>query len=310
MAEKLVLELIDGGSKGGAGSPSPTPGAPPGVGAPVPPGSRGAVGIRGSFRRLRPPGLRRGTKVKTKSVPRSVRVARGVATGVGLASQGAVGVSRGDPSQGLFAAVNVASQGLATLGPKGQAAAVALGAVTTAVGAFRAVVDNFVTRGRELAGVSGVIGGAAARADVRRFQADIREADALGPQLAKLIENQQKAEEVTARILFPIKEWLLDKANRILEGLLEGSADAIDAINELIDFMNGPLFGRVAALEKMAKDIRDILRGAGGANPLDAWINALNNFAGPNPPPVPRDSVGRFRCAWDRREPSAHKVGK
>jgi hypothetical protein len=112
-------------------------------------------------------------------------------------------------------------------------------------------------------------------------------ADALGPQLAKIIENQQKAEEVTARILFPIKEWLLDKANRILGGMLEGTADVVDGINELIDFLNGPGLGKVALLTQMAKDIRDILRGAGGANPLDAWINALTNFVGPNPPPVP-----------------------
>lgn len=215
------------------------------------------------------------------------------AVGAGVRATGQVGASvAGNDSLGAFSkAANTATSALAALGPKGAALGAVLQVGTTAVTAFAGTVNALVARGRELARVNGVIAGAAARADANRFRSDLKEADKLGPQFAKLIELQQKSDEVFRAVAMPVKEFLLDKANRMLEGLLESAAKVIDGINDVYDFLNG-LAPKSDVLTRLAREIRDILRGTGGENPLDAWLNAMRDFDGPDAPGLGRD-LGR-----------------
>lgn len=209
---------------------------------------------------------------------------RWAARNVGAASRGAgVAAAAAAGNQGMAgfqAGIAGASNALSALGPKGMAAAAALQSVGMAATAVQRTVDAFVARGRELSGLSGPLAGATAVADVRKFQADMREADRLGPQMARLIENQQKSDEVMRAILMPVKEWILDRLNAMMEGMLKGSAELIDGINEMIDWLNGPANGKLDVLTRMAKEIRDILKGAGPNAGVDRWLDDLRDFAG------------------------------
>lgn len=171
-------------------------------------------------------------------------------------------------------ALSVASRGLAMLGPYGIAAAAAVQAFGAAVGAGKQVIDAFVARGRELVPYSGTLAGAAARADVRRIQGDIKEAEKLGPSFAKLIEAQSKTEAVIQRTLVPIKEFIATKLAEFLEALLKLAVGGLEALDDLT-------FHKIKELNEIVKDIKAIMKGDSDVTLIDKWIAPV---AGPAPP--------------------------
>jgi len=81
---------------------------------------------------------------------------------------------------------------------------------TAAVTAYTKTVDAFVRRGQELARFNADIAGGVARANVRTTLADVRESQALGPALTRLIDKQSQAEANLRELLLPIKEMLAE----------------------------------------------------------------------------------------------------
>ncbi len=204
------------------------------------------------------------------------------ATGAGI---GLAAAARNDGGPGFAQGVGAAAAGLSRLGPQGMAAAAAMTTLGASVMATKQTMDAFATRGRELTGFSGQIAGAAAVADMRRYRSDMREAERLGPQLARIIENQQKAEDTFRELTVPIKGWLLDRLNVLIEGIIKGIADLIDGLNDVA--ANIPVIGgRITSLTNMANEIRAILAGQPAPVAIENWLNALNNFRGPNPQPI------------------------
>jgi hypothetical protein len=198
------------------------------------------------------------------------------------------------------AAAGGATRALAALGPVGIVAGAALGATVVGVKAFTDTVDAFVARGRELASMNGQLAFATASADVTRFRSDKREADTLGPQLAKLIENQAKANEIFQVIMLPIKDFILGKLNMSIELGLQGVLAVVEnaaAIQMILNFVFAPGALAMGAarelidMKKLAVEIRDLLRGGPKIDVLTEWVNAMRDFKGPAAP-GPRPGLG------------------
>jgi hypothetical protein len=219
---------------------------------------------------------------------RRARLARVTATGVQMAAGAGMvgtGLAQNQAMPMLAGAAMTASRGLAMLGPVGMAAAAGLTVVTAAVGAFKAVVDAFVQRGRELSGLNAGLAASSARADVTRIRADIREADRLGPQMARLIDNQVKAETTLREMLLPIKNFLLKVLNTVIEtGLkgLDGMLAALEGILEGVRIMTANVLGKELLDE--VKNIRKTLKddpNADGKDLLGPLLDQIDALAAP-----------------------------
>jgi hypothetical protein len=288
MAAELKIVIDDSGSgKSGAGSGGGLPGAPaPGTSAvsafdrpvavlvmgPKPLPVQVVDGKKKEGAEKKPP----------KPKPLSQRAAGGLSAGARAAGEISSALARNENLKAFSAAAGGLSGALSAAGGYGIAFGAAVQVATTAVGSFSTTVNAFAQRGRELAGINGPLAGASARADVIRYRADLREGQQLGPQLARLLENQAKADAVFREIMLPIKEFILDKLNRLLEGGLSALADIVEGIAEMVKTLKGD----PADLVKLAKEIRDILKGGGPAGPIDDWVNALRGFRGPDARPV------------------------
>lgn len=180
----------------------------------------------------------------------------------------------GRPGPFVDAAVQSASMGLATLGPKGVAAAVALTAV-------KQTADAFATRFRELAGLSGTIAAAQSRADVNRLQRDITEARRLGDQMATLIERTDKAEAAIAAILLPIKEAVLN-ATVNATGWIGSNKDSISGFIANINKTLAILF-KFFAIYMDTKP--------SGLDELGPLLDQIRKLPAPVPIPLPAPNV-------------------
>jgi hypothetical protein len=205
------------------------------------------------------------------------------ARGAGTAAAGAAS-NQGMP--GFQVAVTGATNALSALGPKGQAAGAGIQAVAQAVTAFKTTIDAFVARGKELSGYSGSLSAASATAEVRKLVSDVREANKLGDQYAKLIDAQSKNEAILSELFTYIKGPIievvtrgLETANRTLVGILEG-------INKLTG-------GLVPGLKDLIADLKKILAGDPAAD-LDKLIADFlkPNIGMPIPPPVGMPPIG------------------
>ena len=75
---------------------------------------------------------------------------------------------------------------------------------------FAEVVQAFVDRGKELQNYNGELAQAGAMADVRSLMGDIREARELGPELARLTDEQSKLWDELRRDFEPVKRCILE----------------------------------------------------------------------------------------------------
>lgn len=233
-------------------------------------------------------------------------VANAIGAAVGGIGTAGAGIAQNDPGAAISSVARTASLGLAALGPKGFVAAAALQATVGAVTAFRETVNAFVARGRELSGLSGTLASATAQADVRKLQADLREAQQVGPAMARLIEVQSKADAAVQRLLEPIKIVITEKLTVFLETSLKFMLGVLEFVDGLKAALGGPglvvlspLLGGLAAitdLKSMIRDIRDILRGTAGPSLITDWLNALSGFVAPAAPaaPVGAPPLGRL----------------
>jgi hypothetical protein len=113
--------------------------------------------------------------------------------------------------------------------------------------AGRKVVDALVQRGRELEGLNADLAYAGAEADVRKLEADIREAETVGPDVGSLIESTSRVETAIQDIFSPIKAGLADATDRVVEPL----ADMLEFQRDILV----PLFERINGVSRFFDDV-------------------------------------------------------
>lgn len=100
---------------------------------------------------------------------------------------------------------------------------------TAAFGKAREAMESFVNRAHELSAFSPAIAGAEARADVRSLLDDMREAQDLGPDMARLLDSESDLRHEIREMLLPIKRVAV---STIADGLLvvESMAQGLNAL--------------------------------------------------------------------------------
>lgn len=143
----------------------------------------------------------------------------------------------------------VQNRSAAALTQVGHGAASMIGAIAgpagLVVGAFVGVAaagakltEALLHRGEELAKFSAPLSQAVAQRDAKRMQADMREAQALGPDLARLMEASTNLEiELRDQIWVPIKKALIEVLIPIVENLKDliiGIANGIEIVYQTL----------------------------------------------------------------------------
>lgn len=181
----------------------------------------------------------------------------------------------------------------------------AIGAAGVAVGAFATALVTITqavnARARELAPLSPTLAMSSARADIKSFFADVKEAQTLGPGMARVQDASTDIWVEIRNLLLPIKEFLIDKLATLLEfirDVLQGTRDGViameivitDGFQAILDLVSGE---RTKALEIIA-DIPDHIARKikeGNAPPPDIFKEILDRaktirFPTPNADPV------------------------
>jgi hypothetical protein len=179
------------------------------------------------------------------------------------------------------------NDGIGALTDAADSAAVAL-AFIPGVGlpaALALKVGAFNDRGRELAGFDARIAGATARQDVTRLKADIREAQTLGGDYAKVIDKVTEFEEVMKVLLLPLKQTIMETLPQMRDWMMDFGIAAIEALDAMLVGDYG-LKEVVAQMEKARSEAR---RGAGGEFDIARWLRGGGDLAfGPAAvPPAP-----------------------
>lgn len=156
----------------------------------------------------------------------------------------------------------------------GEALSAGLRLAEAGVIAFTSTVESFIQRGKELARYSPELSAANARAEIRSMIADMHEADALGPELARLTDNWTDLLMEMREMMLPIKEMLAHLLNEIMDWLKEhmgaikeGVADIAaflellpEMIKALTPFSGVSIQDYVSDLHKEAKRILDQMK--------------------------------------------------
>lgn len=199
---------------------------------------------------------------------------------------------------GMFnAAVDGTKEALEEIPVYGKKWAAELGLAAAPVRAFTTAVNGFVARARELEGLSGPIARAGAVADIRSLRADLKEADQLGPALARLTDVQSRVDTELRDMLLPIKEFVV---RGLATGLEQGLAawefvkpilarmgqnifDILDTLEKLVE--GGALGDAMADLAKairkgheLDEQLRQIQQQDAG--PIVDWLNAADGLGG------------------------------
>ena len=189
------------------------------------------------------PNTQQPTKKDYESLIMALRAVRGLVGGVGMAAEN---YARNQYSAAFSGIVDTFAEQLEKAGNEGKAIAGMLRLAASSVTAFTAVTNAFVERGKELAGYSGPLAAAGARASIREIQADIREAEKLGPGLAEMTDKQNTVWMQMREWLLPWKEAHINMWNKVL-GLFTGDDEdsriggAVDAIVDIREsFRNVP----------------------------------------------------------------------
>jgi len=174
----------------------------------------------------------------------------------------------------------------------------------TLVNVQQRAAQAFIDRGKELSKFSGPLAAANAQADIKRMQADMKEAQVMGKSLARLTEQQNRAEIAFRDAILPIKEAIVRK----LTVIAERSADFLEAHGRKLDTMvwiaeavlnvivhMNPLLNIGQRLLSEVTDVKKKMdKPAEIQPPIDEWLGALRSM-GPgfqrNNPEGPRANL-------------------
>jgi len=140
--------------------------------------------------------------------------------------------------------LNAASSALDKIPVVGDALGAAFDLAAQPVRSFIDIVEAFVRRGHELAGLNAPLAQADAMAEVRSLMADLHEADTLGPDIARMIDAQSQISMELREFFLPIKEWLAETLAGWMESLVE-------TVRDIRAFLEG--------IEAAVKDLPDFL---------------------------------------------------
>lgn len=169
----------------------------------------------------------------------------------------------------LTTAVDGAASAMGGIPIVGQVFESGLRSATATVRAFAGTVEAFTNRGREPSAYSAKLAESNARQDLARMQADIREAQELGPTLAALTDKVTELENMGREALLPIKEII---AGFLVEALTVVRDAAVGFIKFLETSSMIP-----QAISDWAKKVLDALKAAKDPkNILDAWLSAAD----------------------------------
>jgi hypothetical protein len=191
-----------------------------------------------------------------------------------------------------------------------------------AVDAVKVMTDAFLVRAKEIEDFSPDIAVASAQADVRQMFADIREADKLGPDLARLIEAESNVSVMIQDALLPIKKVVVEVLANLLEDLppyIEGAKaffiTIIESVKTLIEVTVDIASFRIPAAlqallelpERTAKAIKDSEEPEPKPEVIEKWMRELFNMmpAGRDPslvdPDIMAQKLAQFpqRPVWD-----------
>lgn len=197
-------------------------------------------------------------------------VGQGIRDVVMATRDGSIAVAQNRPMAAVTTASNLAAKGLEKLGPAGVAAAEGLKTVTTAANAIAAVTDAFVERARELSTYDPRIAQATAQADVRRLQADIREAQRMGDRLSDLVDAQADLEITMRELLLPIKEVIVDTLTAFLDFVKNSILTVLELMKELPGINKKWADELIKGLK--GEDVADV------GNLLTNLLNSANNL--------------------------------
>ena len=128
-------------------------------------------------------------------------------------------LAKNDNLGALTSAADGAAAALGKIPIVGQAMEAELKAATAVVRAFFDVTQAFVDRGKELQGYSADLSASNARADINKIFQDMREAQELGPEIARLQDGQVQFENAMRELLLPMKRAMLEVMIPIMEKL-------------------------------------------------------------------------------------------
>lgn len=127
------------------------------------------------------------------------------------AGQGAVSLAGNDFGGAFEKASDMVIKSVEKLPGGGEVLAEAMRFVTDQFKIFGQVQEAFIRQGREkLSPFSGDLQASFAQADVRSMMGDMREAQAVGPNIARLVEAQSRANDAMREIADPIKQILTE----------------------------------------------------------------------------------------------------
>lgn len=169
--------------------------------------------------------------------------------------------------------------------------------VIKATTAFTMVTESFTARGAELSGYNSSLATSYAMSGVKELLGDIREADVLGPGLAKMNDAQANISNTLREILLPIKRIIVDLLGGVLQRLdsflQNHQNDIVEAVfkaEELAKFVVQTLTlqasDAIKTLHDMPENVRKKLdewekqKNAEGII-LDNFMEALENLPGP-----------------------------
>jgi hypothetical protein len=206
------------------------------------------------------------------SDPKYAALRQGSGAGKAAAQIGGQLASSVGSAAGIEGIGGVISSVAALAAAAGPAAAIvaAFAMAGAAVYAFTKTVNSFVERGQELAKYSAPLSAAGARSEIRDIMADIREANALGDDIARLTDAQSELWTDVRDLLLPIKRAIVEELADALEGIRNFVETAGPLLGEMAHHTAGLVHilaawakgDYVAMWEALAEDYRDTRRAA------------------------------------------------
>lgn len=308
-ANKITIEVVDGGTKGGSSSSSSSSSSTP---PPLPKAKKkggkddndiaGAVadrlGMGGALKDAKAAGAGLGSAagaagivgLALMGIQQVTASMQGLAKTADKVSAGLVGMvdnkfmSGSDLTNGLAEM----QEGIPIIGEM-------LGAQTRLQGAIlnlpEKLSDAFLQRAKQLSGFSGNIAGAEAKADVRSVMADLREAQELGPAMGRMIDAQSQLEVELRELLLPIKKFVIEVLADRLEFIANG-AKVISNLPSIIDTI-GQQVGK-AIIDALELEFTEAKK------KINAIPDKLDEVMGKKAPP-PDELFNSFFAGADRQ---------
>lgn len=164
----------------------------------------------------------------------------GIAGAAGAYAAGRAGaaIADNDLLGAVTTSAHAAAGALSLIPVVGPPLAAGLEIATASVKGFAAVVGAFNERAEQLAAFSPELAVAKAQADVRTLMADIREAQTLGPDYARMVEVESQVMIEIRELLMPIKKALLESVVILMESLRDWAPILAEVLKEIASILN------------------------------------------------------------------------